>query len=309
MIYMPKNKHHQHLKSFLNVFVSCLVCLTCLLLTSSSLMAKEIIIINDTQGKSERHKYTQELLVAALDSTIASHGHYEFKPLANLNQPRTAAMLKYRGGYGDVVQGATRKEWEDNLIQIKIPLMKGILGLRVLFIHKSLQPTIANIDSLAQLKRLLGGAVSFWSITQIFEYHNFDIVKFNRQDSMYSMLERKRFDYVSRGINEVLIEFEQYKSDNPNLHIENNLLLHIPLPVYFFVNPAKKKLANRIEIGLNNIIDNGVFDTIFTKHFKEKFSQLNLLNRRLFSIKNPNLTSPYYSYKPEDFQTLFDNAN
>lgn len=288
-----------------STLVNAVIALSCAVV-SAVVSANEVIIINEIQATSERHRYSQELLVAVLDSTIASHGEYVFETLSHLNQPRTAAMLRRREGYGDVVQGATRKDWEDTLIAIKIPIMKGILGLRVLLIREDMQSTFAEMTSLEQLKKQLGGVTSYWSITKIFEYHKFNIVRTNRQDSMFAMLARKRFDYISRGIHEVLIEYEQFKPQNPNLYIEENLLINIPLPVYFFVNPKKPELAKRIEVGLKNIIANGVLDKIFAKHFKGKFEQLNLLQRRVFELENPNLTSPYHVYKPEELKALFD---
>ena len=278
-----------------------------LMMTSIKVNAQETIIINEIQEKSERHEYTQELLVAVLDSTILSHGDYQIQILPHLNEPRTSAMLRRREGYGDIVQGALRDDWEEHLIPIKIPIMKGLLGLRVLLIRKDMQPIFAEIHSLAQLKEQIGGVTNYWSITKIFDYYQFSVAKTNRQDSMFAMLEKRRFDYISRGINEVLIEYEKFKPDNPNLHIEENILLNIPLPVYFFVNPNKPKLAKRIEAGLNNIIENGILDQIFVKHFKGHFEQLNLLNRRVFELANPSLTSPHHVYKPDEIKALFDH--
>lgn len=273
----------------------------------TTLFAQEVIIINETQGKSERNRYTQELLVAALNNTIDSHGRYKIEILPNLNQPRTAAMLRRREGYGDIVQGATRKDWEEHLIPIEIPIMKGALGLRVMLIRQDMQATFSSINSIEELKQQIGGTVNYWSITKVFDYHKFSTAKTNRQDSLFAMLEKKRFDYISRGITEVLIEYQEHKLHNPNLHIEEDLLMYIPLPVYFFVTPTKPHLAERLEAGLKRIMANGTLDTIFSKHFKERFMQLNLLSRKVFKLENPNLTSPYYSFEPEELRKLFES--
>ena len=301
LLFMKTHVNHSRYSSIYVIYFIVLI----LAIISTTSTAKELITINEIQGKSERHSYTQELLIAVLDSTVDSHGEYTIQTLAHLNAPRTSSMLRRREGYGDIVQGATRKDWEAHLLPIKIPIMKGVLGLRVLLIRKDRQPEFTAINSLEQLKEKFGAVTSYWSITEIFEHYKFNIVKTNRQDSMFAMLEKRRFDYVSRGINEVLIEYEQFKPQNPNLHIENNLLVNIPLPVYFFVNPNKPHLAARIEVGLKEIINNGVFDSIFIKHFKGKFQQLNLLERKVFELKNPNLTSPYYLYKLDEFKLLF----
>lgn len=274
-------------------------------MTSMVIHAQEVIVINEIQGKSDRHKYSQELLIEVLDSTIASHGDYQIKILPHLSQPRTASMLRRREGYGDIVQGALRDDWEEHLIPIKIPIMKGTIGLRVLLIRQDKQPVFSAITSLEQLKQQFGAVTEYWSITKVFEYHKFNVVETNRQDSMFAMLEKQRFDYISRGINEVLMEYTKYQPKNPNLHIEDSLLINIPLPVYFFVNPNKSELAERITVGLNNVLNNGVLDKLFTKHFKQQFEQLNLFNRKLFKLENPTLTSPYHSYDPDELKALF----
>lgn len=81
------------------------------------------------------------------------------------------------------------------------------------------------------------------------------------------------------------------KKKYPDLAIEQDLLLYIPLPTYYFVTPKKPELAKRIEKGLITLIDNGTFDEIFIQQFGKIITNANISKRRIFKINNPNLSS------------------
>lgn len=153
-----------------------------------------------------------------------------------------------------------------------------------------MQPVFNSINSLEQLKTLSLGTGESWTITKIFKHHSFNVVTVNNASFLYKMLEKKRFDCLSRGLHEVLIEFEDNRQKNKNLHIEETILLYIPLPAYFFVNPAKPELAKRISKGLRLLIEDGSFDKIFFKHFSDTIEQLNLSNRKIYHIENTVLS-------------------
>ena len=59
------------------------------------------------------------------------------------------------------------------------------------------------------------------------------------------MLVYGRFITFGRGINETAIEYESHIEQFPELAIEKDLLLFIPLPTYFFVSPKKPNLQHR----------------------------------------------------------------
>ncbi len=103
------------------------------------------------------------------------------------------------------------------------------------------------------------------------------------------MLINERFDYFPRGIYEAYPEYEGRKEKFPDLFVEETILLHYPYPCYSFVNINNVRLADRVERGLNMMIEDGSFDELFFESHQEIIEKSNLKGRRLFEIENPLL--------------------
>jgi hypothetical protein len=52
------------------------------------------------------------------------------------------------------------------------------------------------------------------------------------------------------------------------------------------VNKSNQKLANRIKLGLERMIDDGTFNRIFLKYNGDGIRRANLGNRRIIELKN-----------------------
>lgn len=252
--------------------------------------AIETIVINKAVIENDpRTNYTQELLTAALQVNTEEYGEFILKNSINMNNERAKTSI-LRDNFGDIIHSATHDNWEKELIPIRIPIFKGIMGLRVFLINEKLQDKFLSINTIADLKKLSLGSGHVWAITEVFKQHGFMVITGTKYDSMFRMLKKERFEYLPRGLNEVLVEFELRKKENDQLMIEPSILLDITLPVYFFVNPNKPTLAKRLKEGLKTIIGNGTFDKIFNKHFNHVFKKLNIQKRKTFKLPNPNLS-------------------
>ncbi|MFC6755272.1 hypothetical protein, partial [Halorubrum tibetense] len=62
-------------------------------------------------------------------------------------------------------------------------------------------------------------------------------------------------------------------------------------PMYFFVNQRNFDLANRIERGLEAMINDGSFDKLFLNHpsIVDVVKRAKLSERRVFKLLNPDL--------------------
>lgn len=106
-----------------------------------------------------------ETLRTALDKTIASHGPYVLKPASvSMNEDRYLAEAR-SGKLVNVVWSAATRDNERNLLPVRIPLGKGILGYRIALIHKDNQHMLGQIKSLDDLRNIAsalagGGATS-----------------------------------------------------------------------------------------------------------------------------------------------------
>lgn len=257
----------------------------------SSIYGKEIVKLAPGQSQSDiRQAYTHKLLEAALNITVKEYGPYEITYAKHaMNRNRSLVEL-VKGEVINVHEAATRAEWEEKALPIRIPTRKGLLGYRIFLIRLNDSAKFSSIDTVTQIKTLKAGLRAHWSITKVMDTLGFNIVTSPTYAGLFPMLDYNRFDYFSRGINEVFDEYEIYKDSFPDLIIEPSLAMYIATPSYFFVSPQKPKLHQRIKRGLELLITNGVFDSLFTEHHKESISRANLQNRKIFSVTNPLLT-------------------
>ncbi|MGJ8694322.1 MAG: hypothetical protein ACSHW0_17775 [Thalassotalea sp.] len=247
----------------------------------------EVVLINRPLSKNDnRSDYAIELLRAALVKTEPQYPPAIINFTLEMNEERAKSLI-IKENYGDVIYAATRESWEQELIPIKVPLLKGLMGMRVLMIRKEQQQEFSAISTIEQLKKLHLGSGHIWAITQIFEQAGFKVIKSSKYESLFKMLVKQRFDFLPRGVNEIINEYQLRRVEYPSLHIEESILLKVPLPVYFFINPKKPELAQRILKGLNIMIADGSFDEIFNQHFSADLQFLNIDNRKVFEINPP----------------------
>ncbi|WP_156510573.1 ABC transporter substrate-binding protein [Labrenzia sp. OB1] len=184
---------------------------------------------------------------------------------------------------------ATKPEWEAELIPIRIPLRKGLQGYRILFILGANQETHSRIETLEDLRSLSVGSGLQWSTSRVMEEAGLHVVKAETLEHLLRMLELGRFMNLPRGMDEIFFEYEKWSEKIPDLAIEKNLTLFIPLPTYLFVSPERPDLAERFERGLRSMIADGSLDRLFWKYFQKDIERVGLDKRRTIRIPNPNL--------------------
>lgn len=255
--------------------------------------AEELTVIYSPSHVSKddtRFNYAISLLTYVLNKTIATHGPFKIKPAKGMNVGRAIEFLKkHDENTVNVIWTTSSKERENSLLPIRIPIRKGLLGYRIFLIKKEDQKIFSNIQTVEQLKQLTVGQGHIWNDVIVFKENDFSIVTGPNYEGLFRMLLKGRFDYFSRGVNEAPSEYESRKEMHPNLAIEDSILLYYPWPKYFFTSKKNIKLAQRIEQGLNMMIEDGSFDALFLKYHKEDIERVNLKDRKLFRINNPLL--------------------
>ena len=254
--------------------------------------ATEVVLVNrPLSAEDKRYDYPHKLLANIFRITEAQYGPARVKR-AHQEMARDRTLIELENGLDiHVIAEAPKPDWEKRLIPVRIPIRKGIQGYRTFLILQKNQSMLSKITSLEQLKKIPTGSGKQWSTTRVLEENGFDVIKGTNYEGLFAMLIRERFVTFGRGINEIEVEYEVHKEKSPELAIEEDLLLYIPLPTYFFVTPTKPKLAKRIEQGLLAMIKDGSFNALFTEEYGELIKRANLSKRRMFSINNPNLTS------------------
>lgn len=107
----------------------------------------------------------------------------------------------------------------------------------------------------------MAGQGSQWPDAKILQ--NNDLPKVTAADIMFltKMLKAKRFDYFPRAAVEAWHELDHLNDES--LMIEENILLSYTADLYFYVSLKNTALAERIEKGLNILIQTGEFDRYF----------------------------------------------
>lgn len=240
-------------------------------------------------------QYYLALIAAALDITKSSHGpyHIQYSEQALTSERKHELLVAGESLNIDrlvgfpIVRGPRAK-----LLRVDAPILQGAMGYRVLLIHKEKQALFDSIFSLEQLSALPMGFGRGWE-SHVYTHNQFHVTESLNMTSLLKMLAGQRYAFVPLGIIEIEDSYQLEGKQANNLVIENNLLLYMPLPVYFYVSPNAPKLAERLQMGLHALNKSGVMDKLFREHFGSRLARLNLSKRRLIELENPDKSSNY----------------
>lgn len=204
--------------------------------------------------------YFYHLLALALHKTDAQWGIARIKQLPyRLEDKRLRSSLMK--GAVDVLWSPTSAEFEQEMLPIKISLLKDLNNYRLLLIRKNEQPRFSAIRTLDDLRQLRGGMSSQWIDAKVMKHNSLPLVEAVGYGKLFKMLAAKRFDYFSRGLYQIQSEVNFYPE--LELQIEQELMLSYQNPVYFFVNKNNPALAERLQAGLDIAQRDGSFDQLF----------------------------------------------
>ncbi|MCR6653740.1 MAG: diguanylate cyclase [Cellvibrionaceae bacterium] len=189
----------------------------------------------------------------------------------------------------DIIWVATNLDMEQNALPVRVPLYKGLLGHRLLIVHKDNAHLFDRVQSMEDVRRFTYGQGVGWPDTAIMQANGMKVVPATKYEGLFHMVDGKRFDAFPRGIHEPWGEVQKHKE--LELTVDTNIMLVYTMPYYLFVAPNRPELAADIERGLLRAIDDGSFDE---KLFNNPMVQMvlkysNLKNRRIFKLQNPEL--------------------
>jgi len=238
-----------------------------------------------------RYDYQWEILRTALDKTKDKYGGYLMQKSLPMNEKRQTNELVKGSGKITVMHLGTSQAFEKALIPIRIPVDKNLSGYMVYLIRKDQQQRFSSVKTLDDLRGFSIGQGADWLDVNILRHNGFNVVGGSNYDGLFHMLIKKRFDAFQRSAAEILDEYDQRKKDLPDLHIEQDLLVYYPLPMYFWFSKTEtgRRLADRAREGMFMMFEDGTYDAIFTKYNGDKIERLHLKDRKFFRIDNPLL--------------------
>jgi hypothetical protein len=237
-----------------------------------------------------RYDYYWELLAQSLKITEPDFGPYTLRQAAQpMSERRGLEELKSGSGSITVLVHGNVADYEQELLPIRFPLDKGLLGYRVFLIRAEAQPQLDHVKGLDELRGHTIGQGQGWGDVTILKQAGLTVVEGGAYEGLFGMLAAGRFELFSRGVVEVGEELARQKSEHPEIALEKRLLLHYPLARYFYVtrSPSGEALARRITEGLERMLRDGSFERMF-QSFKAPFEQqVGLRSRLLIEIDNP----------------------
>jgi hypothetical protein len=189
----------------------------------------------------------------------------------------------------DVSWTATNNDMEEHTLPVRVPLYKGLLGYRVLLMNAESLSNFRHINSRQDLLSHTFGQGRGWTDTTILKANGLTVIEANKYESLFHMVDGKRFEAFPRGVHEPWLEMKN--RPELNLAVDNRVMLVYKMPFYLFVTPTRPDLAKAIEQGLLAAIDDGSFDELFFTNdtVRTVIEKVDLSYRMVFELKNPDL--------------------
>ncbi|MCK8043602.1 transporter substrate-binding domain-containing protein [Shewanella sp. 1CM18E] len=243
-----------------------------------------------------------QLMNAALNRVDSEYQVTEIT--TEMNQKRK--VEESLAGNIDVFWSMTSLPLEEQLLPIRIPIFKGLLGNRLLIIRKESQQQFNAIANRQDFAEFTAGQNHYWPDADIIKSANLPIVTSYKYKNLYPMLEGGRFDYLALGAQEIWQELN--KHPDPALKVDERVLLQYRSPAYFFVSPSQPQLAKDLLQGLEAMVTDGSFDEQYNQYFKieELYAKANFNQRAIIRIDTPGLHKLTPVNRPELWLDLFD---
>ena len=243
------------------------------------------------QQPSERNQYTLEVLRTALDRTRDTFGPYELTPSPAMHEKFRPLALEHGDEGINISVFPSKPGYADKLIPVRIPIDRGLMGYRILTIRAADQPRFDAIRSLDDLKAFRFGLLGSWDDVGILQHADLAIETGSSMEGLLHMLEAKRFDALSISAPPVLELHDRTAVSFPGIEIEKSLLLHYPMPLYFWFRDTEdgRRRAERVRIGLESMVQDGTLKSLFRKWYGATLARLDVDRRRVVELPNPQL--------------------
>jgi hypothetical protein len=245
----------------------------------------------DENGIESTNQYLWQLMRAALERTRDRFGDYVLEPSMPMQEERRIYVLEHNIGGINFSLFPAQKRLDDKLVPVRIPLDRGLLGYRVLLIQANEQSRFDKVRSVEDLKQFTFGLLSWWEDVPILEASGLTVVAGTSYDGLFKMLRTGRFDAFDRSCSEVVQELTLRRADLAGVVVEKHLLLHYPMPAYFWFpnNEDGRKRAERVRVGLTEMVKDGSLQALFEQEFRPFINQLDLDHRLVIELPNPLL--------------------
>ncbi len=229
--------------------------------------------------------YPLQVLALALEQTTV---RYDLIPTKKITLQGRAIELLKANREVNIIWSMTDSLREEELLPVRIPIYKGLIGLRLFLVNLEYLELIAPVQQLQELRRFIPVQGFDWPDTKILQANGFEVATASDHKQIHKMLSADNANFFPRSIIEVWGEMKKPQFPS-NLYLEKRLALHYPTATYFFFNKKDLVLANLVRTGLERAIANGKFDDLFMSEHKTHLQNAHLNERIIFELDNPVL--------------------
>lgn len=228
--------------------------------------------------------YAVALLKLALSKT---NTRYVVKVATQtMKQSRAALEIVSESGMIDIMATMTTSEREAQLLPIRIPITKGLMGWRISLLSAKHPSQFAQVKTLGDLKPFQAGQGHDWPDIDIMRANGLAVRGVATYEGMFNMLAAQRIDYFPRPIITVWHEAKVHDK----LIVDPYIVMRFPTADYFFVSRRNVRLAENVRRGLELAIADGSFDRLFYAHYRDAIALADLPHRRIIELSNPLLS-------------------
>lgn len=232
---------------------------------------------------SPLHAYRWQMLALAL--AHAPDGPAPaLHPFADADTSQKRAVRLLESGRIDVACFGPDAQREAQLQPVRIDILRGMLGFRLLLIRAADQARIAALDADGVRRELVYGFNSQWADLAILRANGLRLVTATGYENLFAMLAAGRFDAFPRGLNEAHRELAQFRGRFPGLAVEATKALYFPFPVWFWVRRENAALAERIEQGLRAALADGSFRRLFEAYHADEIALMKRGGRQVIML-------------------------
>ncbi|SMF38677.1 ABC-type amino acid transport substrate-binding protein [Alteromonadaceae bacterium Bs31] len=236
------------------------------------------------------YAYHVDLLQLVLEKTKEEFGACELTVLETYQPINRIHLNIVGGGRFDIVDSTVNPKRDENLLPVRFPIYRGLMGYRVLLIREGDQKRFDKIRTIEDMRSITVGGGFNWFDVKLVKKQNIPTIIASDLETLYRMLPAGRFDAILRGAQEVIID--EVRLHPQGQQLEKNLVLAYPLPVNYYMNKTNIELAKRIQRGLEIAQQDGSFKKLFDSHrlIQETMERVKLEDRHFIYMCNPALS-------------------
>ena len=253
------------------------------------------------------HDYHMRLLDIALANADVDLSKVVIQQIPALSEGRAKIELK-KGTLINVYWLGAEQSLAEDLIPVEVPTTRGLIGFRKFIISKDQLADFSRIDSLQTLSTKVACQGQHWEDTAILSQAGLQVTTSVNYEALFKMVALGRCDYFPRGYHDVLRELEQRSAAYPQLMRFDDIMLHYPFAVFFYVSKSAPELAEKLQQGMVMAAQQGQISGLMRQHplTKSIFPLQNGKPKLYLSIPNPTMTfhdinNPDYWITPADF--------